>query len=204
MGNRAEEKHQLEQKNRFLFPALLNHKNHHQLLQLPYDIPITMYPSDDGVCQKRIHRHHKILMLSEPFLSTNTRCAAPGGAKQANGMYVARSINQKLGECDYSSSDNAAAFFATVCPARRASNMKRFSCMHTASITEVNMVRSDLVFAPNAPRLATDSLKQQKRARAIKSFGLNSIWHTFLRAPEHRASYARPLRPPPPHHHTEQ
>ena len=117
MGNRAEETHQLKEENRFRFRAPLDHKNHHQLLQHPYDIMISANPSDDGAGQQGIMHHHKILALSKPSCNTDTRCAAPGGTKQDNGMCLARSINQKLGECDYSSTDNAAAFIATVCPA---------------------------------------------------------------------------------------
>ena len=59
MGNRAETTHQLKEENRFRFRAPLNHKNHHQLLQPPYDILISANPSDDGAGQRGIMHHHK-------------------------------------------------------------------------------------------------------------------------------------------------
>ena len=93
MGNRAEQKRQLKEENHFRFRALINHKNHHQLLQLSYDIMVSANPSDDGAGEQGMLHHHKILTLSKPSCNTDTRCAAPGGTKQANGMCVAKSIN---------------------------------------------------------------------------------------------------------------
>ena len=116
MGNRAEQTHQLKEENRFRFRAPLNDKNHHQLLQPPYDIIIAANTSDDGAGQLGIPHHHKTLTFPEPYPSADTRCAATGGTKQANGLCVVKSINQKLCEYSYLSSDNAATFSATACP----------------------------------------------------------------------------------------